>query len=286
MKRGGKMTKLLSAPYLANGVLYDPTYYGYDNSGFFKYNYKNSSMITNRGIRGLFISQLDRTSEAYYQWWEGTNIAPYDADTQTDYYYYFLTQDYNDSLEIDFAVALGTTTNSSNVIYRDKGYHVDNPEPIVFGGEPWELFYIPEGHFRDYFDTLIFRGFKKDVIYLGLSTLPGETWSSFNGSYKDRISDNDWKSYYSLRDLGGQTPQEISSGAYHEGYNSGYSSGVANNVANDENGVWKLVSNASNAVSSVLKTELMPNITLGGLLAIPLMGLVLFFLLKMIKGNS
>ncbi len=271
------MAAVVNGAYMTHGNDYNPNKYSFSNtSSWISTNVENCScMKTNREIRGCFVSQLEQKSTVYFQWWEGHNIGTYDENNQTDYYYYFLTQDNFDDVQIE-CVGVGAGWS-----YPTRCFPVSS-DPIVFLEEEWQLFYIPEGHFGNAFDGLAFRGFTKDVIYIGMVDTNQATWADFYGTYIDEIKGNDWKSYYSFRDMQGRTPEEIASSAYQEGYNVG----VSNNVANEENGVWKLVSNASNAVSSVLKTELMPNITLGGMLAIPLMGLVLFFLLKMIKGNS
>lgn len=255
----------------------------------------NYTMRTNHIIRGLFVSQMAEQSNVWYQYF-GSNhdIAPWNHQG-VFYNYYFISQTDFGSFNSDNAprITLGyytegntpyqTTEKLPTKIFGGRIIQTD----VSLGGQNWSLFSIPEGRYNTSLgvcNTFKFEGFTNDVIYVGMST-DGDhlTWDKLpNKSEKQAVNQNDWELYYDYKALGGRDPNDIE----QEAYNNGYNNGIANNVASGQNGVWTLISNGASSVSAVLGTELMPNITLGGMFAIPLMGLVLFFLLKMVKGNG
>ena len=276
---------MATSAYLARAVEYAPYFVSHGSTWVDDEN--NWSMKTNRDLRGLFVSQMADYSNEWWQTWTTYDISPWN-DQGVFYSYYFITQtEFNGGQY----VRLGFNTGQSPLATQIKSEtRITNSfitqTNISLGGENWNLFFIPEGRYdttQGVCNTMIFEGFDKDVIFVSRENQGSpKTWSQISGGSKSKIVHNDWQIYYDIRDLGGRSPSQIEQEAYQDGYNAG----TAVNLASGQNGVWTLVSNGFNAVGGVLGMELAPNITLGGIFAIPLMGLVLFFLLKMVKGNG
>ena len=83
---------------------------------------------------------------------------------------------------------------------------------------------------------------------------------------------NDMKNYYSAGNVG-----------YNQIYQAGYNDGLAN-TENVVGNAWGFIGGTFSSLSSIFSLEVMPNITLGVFIAIPLLLGLLLFILKITRG--
>ena len=102
---------------------------------------------------------------------------------------------------------------------------------------------------------------------------------SFNIGYQQGLSEGDLNGY----DRGYTIGKE-------EGYNNGYNTGKQDGIATKGENVWsnanEFIKNIFVGIFDILSIEILPNVSLGTFVVIPLIFSVLFFIVKVAKGGD
>lgn len=172
----------------------------------------------------------------------------------------------------------GTIRYSQNLL---NGIGVPNGNNEILAITQWRMWFVPG--FYDTFKPMLNGGplgwFENEADYSNLNWVEGSAGLSLDNWVNQSGFE---RSTYSYRFSGDENPL-TNGGTNNEGGNPGENNGVGGNTNDGLNGALDLISRAFGAMYNFFAIPVLPGITMGTFIALPMIALFIFFLVKLFK---